>query len=151
MSYVNKVLQPGETLLFRGKLHWMVYVPAVVFAAVGIAGAVLAANHQDNTGYQVLAAAGLGLALIAFLRGWMKRWTTEIAVTDRRVIVKHGFISRQTVEMHMDKVESVDVSQSILGRIFDYGDILIRGTGAGLEPLHNIQSPLALRNAVTAR
>ena len=64
---------------------------------------------------------------------------------------KRGFIRRHTVEMNMDKVESVDVDQSILGRIFDFGDIVVRGTGVGIEPLHNIQAPLKFRNYVTAR
>jgi len=66
-------------------------------------------------------------------------------------VYKRGFIRRHTVEMNMDKVESVDVDQSVLGRIFDYGDIVIRGTGVGIEPLRGIDSPLAFRNAVTAR
>ena len=76
--------------------------------------------------------------------------TTEIAVTNRRVIYKTGLVSRRTVEMNMDKVESVDVTQDIFGRIFDYGTVLIRGTGASLEPLSTIASPLALRNAISA-
>jgi uncharacterized membrane protein YdbT with pleckstrin-like domain len=82
--------------------------------------------------------------------GWFRRWTTEIAVTDRRIIYKRGFIRRDTVEMHLDKVESVDVEQSILGRIMNYGDISIHGTGAGIEDLKNIGSPIAFRNHVTA-
>jgi uncharacterized membrane protein YdbT with pleckstrin-like domain len=82
---------------------------------------------------------------------WFKRWTTEIDVTDRRVIYKRGFLRRHTVEMNMDKIESVDVDQSILGRILDYGDITIRGTGVSLETLPMIGSPLAFRNHVTAR
>jgi hypothetical protein len=53
--------------------------------------------------------------------------------------------------MNMDKIESVDVDQSLIGRLFDYGDVIIRGTGAGIEPLRGIDSPLAFRNAVTAR
>jgi uncharacterized membrane protein YdbT with pleckstrin-like domain len=66
-------------------------------------------------------------------------------------VYKRGFIPRHTVEMNMDKVESVDVDQSILGRMLNYGDITIRGTGLGIEPLHNIDEPLEFRNQVTAR
>lgn len=84
-------------------------------------------------------------------QAWFKRWTTEIDVTDRRIVFKHGFIKRHTVEMNMDKVESVDVDQSIFGRLHNYGDITIRGTGIGLEPLHTIGAPLDFRNHVTAR
>jgi uncharacterized membrane protein YdbT with pleckstrin-like domain len=85
------------------------------------------------------------------LRAWFRRWTTEVDVTDRRVVFKRGFIKRHTVELNMDKVESVDVDQSVLGRLLDYGDITIRGTGIGIEPLRGIGSPLDFRNHVTAR
>jgi uncharacterized membrane protein YdbT with pleckstrin-like domain len=95
----------------------------------------------------VCALVGLGVAASA----WFRRWTTEIDVTDRRIVYKRGFIRRHTVEMNMDKVESVDVDQSILGRMLNYGDITIRGTGVGIEPLHNIDAPLEFRNQVTAR
>ena len=71
-------------------------------------------------------------------------------MTDRRVVYKTGLIRRHTIEMNMDKVESVNVDQSILGRIFGYGTVDIRGTGGGLEPLRNIRDPLAFRNHVTA-
>ena len=61
------------------------------------------------------------------LRAWFERWTTEVLVTDRRVIYARGFIQRHTVEINMDKIESVDVDQSVLGRAFNYGDVTIRG------------------------
>ena len=79
------------------------------------------------------------------------RWITEFAVTDRRVIYKCGFISRHTVEMNMDKVKSVDVDQSLLGRLLNYGTIHVLGTGEGIESLRRIAAPLALRNAITAK
>ena len=72
-------------------------------------------------------------------------------MTDRRIVYKRGLIHRHTVEMNMDKVESVDVDQSILGRLLNFGDITIRGTGDGIEPLHGIDAPLHFRNHVTAR
>src|SRR6185295_9377364 len=69
------------------------------------------------------------LFLVAFLRTWFVRWITEIAITDRRIIYKRGFINRHTEEMNMDKVASVDVDQTIFGRLLDYGTIHIIGTG----------------------
>ncbi len=66
---------------------------------------------------------------LRWLSAWFKRWTTEIDVTNRRIVYKRGFIKRHTVEMNMDKVESVDVDQSVLGRLLNYGDITIHGTG----------------------
>lgn len=153
-SYVLKVLQPGETVTFKGTIHWFVYLPALFFALIVLAGAaLLMLGGPDAPPAMAYGVMGVGaiFALISFIRAWFKRFTTEIAVTDRRIIFKHGFISRQTTEMNMTKVESVDVTQSVLGRIFDYGDILVRGTGAGLEPLSMIANPLAFRNVVIAR
>ena len=149
--YVTHVLQPGETVAFDGTIHWLVYGPAIFFALVTIGGVVLSQNNDLQWVGYGLGALGLVFALISFVRARFARFTTEIAVTDRRVILKRGFIRRQTIEMNMSKVESVDVNQSILGRMLDYGDILVRGTGAGLEPLNMIAHPLAFRNAVIAR
>jgi uncharacterized membrane protein YdbT with pleckstrin-like domain len=71
-------------------------------------------------------------------------------VTDRRIIFKEGFVRRRTMEMNMNKVETVDVIQSIAGRIFNYGAILIRGVGSSYEPLRLIADPLTLRTAIIA-
>ena len=90
-------------------------------------------------------------ALLMTLRAWFDRWTTEVLVTDRRVIYVRGFIRRHTVEINMDKIESVDVDQSIMGRALNYGDVTIRGTGQMLEPLRQVDRPIAFRNEVTAR
>jgi uncharacterized membrane protein YdbT with pleckstrin-like domain len=80
---------------------------------------------------------------------WLRWWITEIAVTNRRIIYKKGFIRRQTNEMNMDKVESVQVDQSILGRMLDYGTVTILGTGEGFEMLRTIAGPIKLRNCIT--
>src|ERR1035437_6441393 len=100
--------------------------------------------------YSTLAVFGVGF-VVSFLHAWFIRWITEFAVTDRRVIYKYGFIKRHTVEMNMDKIESVDVDQSLLGRLLNYGTIHVLGTGEGIESLRRIAAPLALRNAITAK
>src|SRR5829696_7458968 len=87
--------------------------------------------------------------VLLFIPAWLKR--TEIAVTDRRVIYKTGLVQRETTEINMAKIESVDVSQSILGRVFDFGTLTIRGTGETIEELRNIASPLQFRNAIMVR
>ena len=99
---------------------------------------------------------GAGVAILIvgvymLIGAWIHRWTTELAITDRRIVFKRGLIRRRSIEMNMDKIESVDVDQSILGRILDYGDITVRGTGTGFEPLQNIDTPIEFRNHVTAR
>jgi uncharacterized membrane protein YdbT with pleckstrin-like domain len=153
MSYVLRVLQPGETVRHVSRLHWIVSLPGFLLTLLGI---VLFA-FRDSGGADLvpvmtaLAAVLIVGGLLALLVSWFRRWTTEIAVTDRRIIYKRGFIRRHTVEIHMDKVESVDVDQSAPGRIFGYGTIVIHGTGSSTEPLRMIDSPIALRNQVTGR
>jgi uncharacterized membrane protein YdbT with pleckstrin-like domain len=151
MKYIEKVLQPGEKIVFSCTLSWAVYFPGMALWLLALLLLVAGAVLQPSSPWLWSAFAAAILATVSTARAWFRRWTTEIDVTDRRVVYKRGFIRRHTVEMNMDKVESVDVDQSLLGRLFDYGDIVIRGTGAGIEPLRGIDSPLAFRNAVTAR
>ncbi len=152
MSYVNEVLQPGETVKFRTNVHWSVYLKAMTALVIGLA--LLAWYWQDGTGNMVLllAAAAFGVsAVILAVPPFLTRWGTEIAITDRRIIYKTGLIQRHTVEISMDKVESVDVDQSVLGRVFGYGTVTVRGTGEAAEPLRNVAAPIALRTAVLVR
>ena len=151
MSYVTSVLQPGETVRYATKIHGIIYVPGVAFLLLGIAVYVMALQPMNTYWIWAWISGFLfACAAVALFMAWFQRWTTEIAVTDRRIIYKRGFIRRHTIEMHLDKVESIDVDQSILGRIFNYGDILIRGVGIGIEPLKNIGSPIEFRNHGTA-
>jgi uncharacterized membrane protein YdbT with pleckstrin-like domain len=155
MSYVRSILQPNEQILVVGKLHWIVYIRAILFLGVGIILIALEHNLPNEylptyLSYATIAVFGVG-ALVSFLHAWFIRWTTEFAVTDRRVIYKRGFISRHTAEMNMDKIESVDVDQSLMGRMLNYGTIHVLGTGQGIESLPRIAAPLALRNAITAK
>ena len=96
------------------------------------------------------AVAGL-VALYWTATAWFHRWTTETDVTNMRVVHKTGFIKRDTFEMSLDKVESVDVKQSILGRLMNYGDLTIQGVGEGTRTISTITAPLAFRNAITTR
>jgi uncharacterized membrane protein YdbT with pleckstrin-like domain len=151
MKYIHEVLQPGEKIVFSCTLSWAVFCPSIGLWFVALVLLVVGSGLQPR---ELWLSAALVVALWAAyssLEAWFRRWTTEIDVTDRRVVYKRGFIRRHTVEMNMDKIESVDVDQSVLGRLFDYGDIVIRGTGVGIEPLRGIDSPLAFRNAVSAR
>lgn len=156
MSYVEKILQPDETVRHKAHIHWFIYLPALVFGAVAliIVGLVTMNIGEIGTNWRVaalIAAALFGLvALYLLLRASIERFSTELVATDRRIIYKRGLIRRFTAEMNMEKVETVLVEQGILGRIFGYGTITIRGTGGGMEPLPNIDDPLTFRNHVTA-
>jgi uncharacterized membrane protein YdbT with pleckstrin-like domain len=154
MSYVQRVLQPGEVVRHEATLHWIQMVPGIL---VCVLAGIIALIMPDPADHWWVHRMGIILAWLCFAvgltligRAAFDRWTTEIAVTDRRVIYKTGFIRRNTTEMHMDKVESVEVSQSVLGRMLDYGQVDIRGVGTGLEPLKMISAPLELRNHITA-
>jgi uncharacterized membrane protein YdbT with pleckstrin-like domain len=151
MSYVKHVLLPDEKIRFITNIHWIKSVPAALLFLLGcvIYLASMKLEHMQ-TAVWLLGLAVMAAGIAALLVAWFRRWTTEIAVTDRRIIYKEGFISRKTIEMHMDKVESVDVDQSILGRILGYGDILVRGVGTGFEPFKTIANAIEFRNHVTA-
>jgi uncharacterized membrane protein YdbT with pleckstrin-like domain len=86
--------------------------------------------------------------LTLFILPLVARATSEFAVTNRRVIIKVGLVSRKTVELKLDKVESIGVDQTIPGRIFGYGTIVVRGTGGTNEPFRGIARPLDFRKAV---
>jgi len=150
MGYVETVLGPGELVTYKGRLHWIIYASG--FAALGLELIFLLAAFifpQIDEFVSRLSVACVIFAAAVFAKGWIRQTTTEIAVTNRRIIFKTGFFQRRTIEMHLDKVESVDVGQSILGRLLDYGTVVVRGTGAGIEPLSNIAEPLKLRSFVT--
>jgi len=151
MNYIDQVLLPGEKIVFSSTLSRAVYIPSILLWLAALLLVIAGAVLQPAKVWLASAVAAALLAAISSLKAWFRRWTTEIDVTDRRVVYKRGFIRRHTVEINMDKVESVDVDQSLFGRLFDYGDVVIRGTGAGIEPLRGIDSPLAFRSAVTAR
>jgi uncharacterized membrane protein YdbT with pleckstrin-like domain len=154
MSYVKHILQQGERVLAIGRIHRIIYAPAMFYLACA-AAAFGASVHFKYTDVQWLAWTAtfifLLFGIVAGFRAWWRRFTTEIAVTTTRVIYKTGFIDRYTNEMNIDKVESVVVDQSIPGRIFGYGTIFVRGTGANIERLKLISHVIELRNAITSR
>ena len=151
MRYIERILQPGETLVYSGRIHWIVYLPAMALAAVALAILTQAKSGPTGLSWLIASIAFWLAAAVTFASAWFRRWTIEIDVTNRRVVYKEGFIKRHTIEMNMDKVESVDVDQTIFGRLLNYGDVTVHGTGEGWETLHNIGAPLELRNHVTAR
>jgi uncharacterized membrane protein YdbT with pleckstrin-like domain len=135
-----------------GRLHWIVYYRAIWYLVLGVVVLVLEHLYWDEPVVLLATAVIFGvLTLAGAVRAWFVRWMTEIAVTDRRVIYKRGFINRHTIETHMDKVAAIDVDQSVLGRLLDYGTVTVRGTGMTFEPLRRVEAPLSLRNAITAK
>jgi len=152
MSYVQKVLQPGETVRHVASIHWIVYWPGAFMLFLALVVLIYGEVFAERMIFWQVPSAILALfGLFLLLPEWFSWWTTEIAVTSQRVIYKTGLIRRKTKEMHMDKVESVEVDQSILGRLLDYGTVSIKGTGANVEKLPKIAQPIELRNSITVR
>jgi uncharacterized membrane protein YdbT with pleckstrin-like domain len=152
--YIDEILQPGERVLYSTNAHWIFFLPAIVGWIV--AGVLLVLSGVVPAGPSVLICLSLAAisaiaALYKTATAWFHRWTTETDVTNFRVVHKTGFVKRQTFEMSVDKVESVDVNQSILGRLLNYGDVTVLGVGEGGKTLDMIASPLSFRNAITAR
>ena len=146
--YIDDILQPGEKVLYSTTLHGIIYLPGFLcwlIAAAGVAGAGIMPPLL------IVSAILAVIGLVLVVKAWFDRWTTETDVTTLRVVHKEGFIRRQTFEMSLDKVESVDVEQSVWGRIFNWGDVTIRGVGEGEKDIEMIASPLEFRNHITAR
>lgn len=153
MSYVEKTLQPGETIVHRTRLHWIVFLPAIVVLVAGLLAFALGPRAEGEMLVKLVRTLGLAMivfSLILAVSVWIQFISTEMAITNRRVVAKVGFIWRRTIEMERQKVESVSVDQSIVGRLLDYGTIIVRGTGSTLEPMANIDSPLEFRNKLLA-
>lgn len=125
-SYVEGALVKGEKVVHLGQVSlwslWHLLVFGVLLLPVAI---------------------GLVLLVLAYIR--FK--SIEMAVTTKRVIVKHGFIRRNTIEINLSKIESLQVEQGVLGRIFNFGTIVVAGTGASHAPIAGIADPMAFRKA----
>src|ERR1700688_4333617 len=153
MKYVEQVLQPGETVTYATSLHWLVYLRAILLLTLAILCLIAAAAVAEPVAAFVLKviAAVLGLlGLVSGLDAVIRRSTTELAVTDRRVIYKTGIFQRHSMEMNLSKVETVGVNQSILGRLLGYGTVIVRGTGGSFEPVALLGDPLTFRSTITA-
>ena len=146
-SYVDSVLAEGERIIYRAAIsHWKFAFSyfiggLLLLAALGIY--ISTENPAGASLAMVVVPLVLGLAVI--LVAVIRRQTTELVLTDRRIITKRGLVTRDTVEMNLNKVESVHVNQGLMGRILGYGDVTVVGTGASLEPLLGIARPLELR------
>ena len=157
MSYVEKNLMPGETVVYRTRLHWVViFWPIVLTILFGVSGLVLLARSMSGAGDtsgkpNPMVVGGIILLVVGFVAlvvALLKRNATEMAVTDRRVIVKIGVASRRTFEILLSKVESIGVEESVMGRMLGYGTVVVRGTGGTPEPFDTVAHPLEFRKQV---
>jgi uncharacterized membrane protein YdbT with pleckstrin-like domain len=124
MSYIDESLIEGETVIHRARLTWWSQTGLFVLGVV-------------------LLVAVIGIFFL--IAAWVRMKSTEIAITNKRIIAKFGFISRSTVEISLDKVEALRVEQGMWGRFLNYGTILVSGVGSTIDPIRNIADPLVFR------
>ena len=157
MSYVQQNLNAGERVLYTAHLHWVVMCRSIFvdtlfsLAGLGLLGWAIVGKHAARgeaqavgiAGFTLIVLGGVVLALAA-----VRRNATEMAVTNKRVIIKVGYLTKRTIELFLSKVESVEVEQSVGGRMLGYGSITLRGTGGTNEPFSHVADPLEFRRQV---
>jgi uncharacterized membrane protein YdbT with pleckstrin-like domain len=124
MGYVEKSLAAGETVLARARLHWIIWVRA--WAALLVLGILV-------------------VGVVFFIRDWIHMATTDVAITNRRLILKTGLVARHTSELELTSIEAVNLEQTFLGRLLGYGRVQVHGTGddVWISPL--IERPVQFR------
>ena len=170
MLYVQQSLGPNEELVHVGRFHWMYMVGAFLNIVIGVMGGVLVIM-AGTYAYQAVGrfpphsniidqirllhpAIRIGaftvflLGLFSFARMMVNQATTEIAVTNARVIYKRGLVARYVGEINIDRIEGVNILQGVMGRILNYGRLAIRGMGIGEVILPPIADPIAFRKAI---
>ena len=153
MGYAEKNLAPGETILFRAHYHWLVYRTALALLLLALlsgAAALLSRARPDSpvTKTAAIVAAALLLAAVgAFVARWLRTWADEFVVTDHRVIRRVGLVSRETQQAPLDRIQDITVEQSWLGRLLDYGDVILETAAEhGTLVFPFVASPESFRN-----
>jgi uncharacterized membrane protein YdbT with pleckstrin-like domain len=141
-SYVEKVLISGEKLLHTGHVSWWTQFTAVATSLLLLAGAL---TWQLMRPTPILPLLLLLTSAVIFLVAYIKQRSTELAITNKRIIVKRGFIRRDTIEINLVKVESLQVEQNLLGRMLNFGDIIVSAGGGPMAPVSGIADPLVFR------
>jgi uncharacterized membrane protein YdbT with pleckstrin-like domain len=155
MSYVTDSLGPGETIVHEATIHWIAYVWPFVTIILGVAVAVLTLSFgigrldpSYNSLIGLLGFVPLLVGIVWFLISRFLTRTTELAVTSRKVVAKWGLIARSTIEQRLEKVESISVDQTFLGRMLNFGHVTVHGTGISETPIKRIADPLTFRRKV---
>ncbi len=156
MGYIEKNLVPGETVLYKTRLHWIVLVWPVLAGLLlaGVALALLVGGvevHAKGAAYSALTIVAVLLFLAAVVLisgGLIRRNATEIAVSNQRVLIKTGLLARKSIEVMLAKIESIGVDESAAGRMLGYGTVIVRGTGGTFETFPRIAHPNEFRRQV---
>jgi len=141
VSYIDENLLPDEHVVCRAELHWIIFARAILVLVVGLV--LVFVPRIGQAGLVVLL---LGVVMLA--PPFVAYRTTELGVTNKRVIVKTGLVRRRTLELLLRQVEAILVDQSLLGRLFGFGSITLTGTGGVREIFHRVRDPLELRRRI---
>jgi len=136
-KYIDNNLMPNETVVKKGVMHWFVYLPGLSMLILGL---LLIVITQSPLGSLFVL-----IGIVISIKAALSHIGTELAVTNKRVIAKFGFIRRNSIELNHNNVESFKVDQSVFGRIFNFGTIYINGTGGVSTPIPSISAPLEFR------
>ena len=158
-SYIEKILLPDEQVFYAGTLHWIVFIPGLFITAGGGLFAIymprlfsmfLGDEFARNVHYLTAAAAAVILlcGLIILIGAYIRQNTTELAITNRRIIAKYGFISRATFEIMISRITGCNFDQTILGRILGYGTIIVHGAGGDISPFDVVSDPQGFHKAL---
>ncbi len=141
MSYVENTMMSDEILVLQGKVHWIIFMPTLSLFV--IASVLYYALDQLLLSFVITC-----FAFMAAFRALIYYFTTELAVTDRRVLAKFGWIRRSTYELNLARVTGLNVEQSVMGRVLNYGNVVVRGMGGDMTPIPAINDPIAFRHQV---
>src|ERR1035438_10393639 len=130
MSYIDGNLLPGEQVVYRTRLHWLLFIGALLFTVVVL---MPIAWFLYNGTWNSYAWIPLALGFLVLVATFIKRQSSDFAVTNKRVMMKVGVFSTRSVELLLSKIEAIAVNQSFVGRIFGYGDIVVTGSGGPRE------------------
>lgn len=157
MRYIQETILKEEKLIYWTRPHWIIFMPSVISMIVAILLFIYGPALFGPTGYfvffgfylyQIIAILALLFGIYSILSSYIHYQTSEYGITDKRILMKTGWIQRKSLEVFLDKVEAVRVDQSILGRILDYGTIVIIGTGGTEDPYYSVPQPLEFRKKV---
>ena len=152
MGFVDESLLPGETIVYRAHVHWKVFMLPAFFALSALVLIVASfVIPVIGLGFAITGCILLAPAVIIGIERWIRYSASEFAVTERRVLIKVGVIRRHSVEILLEKVEGIGVEQTVPGRLFNFGSIIITGTGGTRETFHEMSAPMEFRRQVQAR
>ena len=155
MRYIHSTLIDNEQIIFMTRPHWIVFTPSVLILILAIFlysyGPSLAIFNLSISSFTLYEIASIFVALvglIGFIKAYIFHRTSEYGITNKRILMKMGWIERNSLEIFLEKIEAVHIDQTIPGRLLGYGSVIIIGTGGSKDPFINVPKPLHFRKII---